>query len=154
MYTFSAVIDKIGINPYVDVPKKISDAFGKKGYVYVKGKINDFSFSATLVPLGDSMHRLYINGIMRKGANADVGDKVDISLSLDKSDRILQTPKELSIVLKKNKLLDRFENLTPSRRKEMIRYLTSLKSKEAKERTIVKIINILKDKEKWFGMGV
>ena len=37
---FSAKIYKLGINPCVDVPKSVSDIFGRRGYVPVEGTLN------------------------------------------------------------------------------------------------------------------
>ena len=44
METFSAAIYKTGINPCVDVPMRVTRAFGRRGYVRVR---------ATLVPVGE-----------------------------------------------------------------------------------------------------
>jgi len=41
-YRFSAKIYKLGINPCVDLPKKISVTIGKRGYIPIVGRINDF----------------------------------------------------------------------------------------------------------------
>jgi len=37
--SFSARIEKAGINPYVSVPLEISKAFGKRGYIAVRGSL-------------------------------------------------------------------------------------------------------------------
>jgi hypothetical protein len=77
---FSAQIYKLGINPCVDVPKNISQAFGKRGYIPVRGTLNGHSIRATLVPKGDGQHRLFINTEMWKQASVDVGDQVQLAI--------------------------------------------------------------------------
>ena len=52
MYSFKAKIYKVGINPCVDVPEKIySKLIATKGYIPVKGTINQFPFQQTLCPV-------------------------------------------------------------------------------------------------------
>ncbi|NIS81617.1 MAG: DUF1905 domain-containing protein, partial [Anaerolineales bacterium] len=66
---FFAQIYKLGINPCVDVPTRVSEAFGVRGNVPVVGTLNDVEIRSTLVPIGGGRHRLYINTDMRKRAN-------------------------------------------------------------------------------------
>ncbi|MGH9839592.1 MAG: DUF1905 domain-containing protein [Blastocatellia bacterium] len=70
---FSAKIYKLGINPCVDVPKRVSEVFGKRGYVPVAGTLNGQAIHATLVPKGGGEHRLFLNGEMRRRAAVGVG---------------------------------------------------------------------------------
>jgi len=72
---FTATIYKVGINPLVDVPAEVSRAFGIRGYVPVRGRLNGAPIRATLVPSGGGRHRLYINGDMRKQAGVESGDE-------------------------------------------------------------------------------
>jgi hypothetical protein len=62
-YAFKAKIYKTGINWCVDVPLKISKKMiPEKGYIKIKGRINEFDFKKSLVPVKDSPYRLFING--------------------------------------------------------------------------------------------
>ena len=64
-FTFKAVIYKVGINPVVDVPVRITKKLiATKGYIPVKGSINGFAFHQTLCPVKDAPPRLYVNGPM------------------------------------------------------------------------------------------
>ena len=88
---FKARIYKLGINPCVDVPKRVSDAFKKLGYIPVKGKLERVDIRATLCPKGNGRHRLYVNGDMRKRAVVDTGNTVSISVSFDSTSK--ETPR-------------------------------------------------------------
>lgn len=85
--TFTAVIGKVGINPFVDVPEAISTALGGRGYVPVATTIDGHPFPANLVPLGGGRFRLFLHGAMRKAAGKDVGDRVTIGLARDPAPR-------------------------------------------------------------------
>ena len=118
-YSFSAKIYIIGINPYVLLPAAIlkavvNDAGKNKGAIAVKGTINNHPFLQHLVKYSGRW-RLYLNGPMRKGSNADVGDTVSISISFDEVIRETPMPEQLAIALSKNKkALKIFEQAPPS----------------------------------------
>ena len=141
---FSAIIYKLGINPCVDVPPRVSEAFGKRGYVPVSGTLNSEPISATLVPKGEGRHRLFINGDMRQRAAVDVGNRVKLSLRLDAQPRIVAMPPEFARILQSNRAARlAFEQLQPSRRKEILTYLNWLKRPETLSRNIKKTIDKL-----------
>jgi hypothetical protein len=143
---FSAKVYKLGINPCVDVPKRVSQAFAQKGYIAVKGTLNGEPIRATLVPKGDGRHRLYLNTDMRTRAKVEVGERVTIEVSLDTQPRVVPMPAALEQALKKNrKARSAFEQLTPSRQKEILNYLNWLKRPETLARNIAKVIAQLLD---------
>jgi hypothetical protein len=140
-HTFSARVYKLGINPCVDVPKSISDAFAQRGYIAVKGMLNGEPIRATLVPKGGGRHRLYLNTDMRTRAQVEVGDRVTIEVSLDTRPRVVPVPATLERALKKNrKAKAAFERLKPSRQKEILLYLNSLKQPESLARNVEKVV--------------
>jgi hypothetical protein len=141
---FSTKIYKLGINPCVDVPQRVSRAFGKRGYVPVKGTLNGQPIRATLVPKGEGRHRLFINGDMRTRASVDVGDRVHLVLAIDHQPRTLPMPEMLAQALEKNRRARAaFERLQPSRQKEILSYLNWLKRPETLKRNVEKVITML-----------
>jgi hypothetical protein len=152
MHTFSAKVYIIDINPYVKVPDQIISKLHKEmnkvaGPIPVTGKLQGKAFSTTVVKFR-GMWRLYLNTPMRKAANADVGDRVSVELRLDKTSREVPSPRKFTLALAKNKKAKvAFEKLTPSRRKEILRYLNNLKQEETLERNIAKVIQFLEGKK-------
>jgi len=138
---FASRIYKLGINPCVDVPKRVSDAFGKKGRVPVAGTLNGHPICATLVPVRGGRHRLFINGDMRKRADVDVGDQIGILLNMDSQPRVVPMPEEFARALRKDKRAKAtFDGLPPSRQKEILVYLNWVKRPETLRRNIQKTI--------------
>jgi hypothetical protein len=156
MNSFSAKIFKIGINPYVLLPaiilKEICKQAGKnKGPIPVRGTINEKEFTQTLVKYSGKW-RLYLNTPMRKNAGIDVGDIVHIEMSYDPGDRTTPMHPKLKHALAKNKkALEVFNDLIPSRKKEIMRYINSLKTEESLEKNIKRAIGFLTGKEKFIG---
>ena len=146
-FVFTATIYKVGINPCVPVPKKITEQLEiVKGFIYIKGEINGHPFVQTLVPVKNGLYRLYVNGPMLKGAHAKNGDTVKFSIEQN-PDPGKRTPLILPAfkkALTKENLTSVFKNLAPSRQKEILKYMGFLKNPESRERNIVKVIEQLK----------
>lgn len=148
-FSFNAIIYKVGINPVVDVPVRITQKLvAIKGYIPVQGTINGFAFHQTLCPVKDKPHRLYVNGPMMKGGEVGVGDEASFRIEQDEKppkDEI-KMPIALSKRLKKEKLMDNFEKQTPSRKREVYRYLNYLKTAESLQRNIDKLVVNLRER--------
>ena len=152
MPRFSATIYKIDINPVVDPPPETLEVIfrqaGKsKGPIPVHGKLNEASFIQTLVKFRGAW-RLYINGPMLKDSGLKVGDTAKIDLEYDPHTHVVAMPSELQAALKKDKTAKlEFEKLTPSRQKEVLRYLGSLKTQASLERNIERVLRHLRNEE-------
>jgi len=144
METFSAAIYKTGINPCVDVPQRVTRAFGRRGYVRVKGSINRFTFRATLVPVGDGRHLLCVNGAMRKGAGIDVGDTIRRALEIDDAPREMPVPIDLARGLRQAGAWGAFQRARPSDRKDILAYHSFLKTPEARKRNVERVLEHLR----------
>jgi hypothetical protein len=145
---FEAVVYKLGINPCVDIPEEVSEAFGIRGYVPVKGSLNGHAVRANLVPKGGGRHRLYLNGEMRARANVGVGDRVELVLEHDPLPRPdIPVPEALARAFEENPAAkNAFHSLTPSRQKEILSYLNYLKRPDSIQRNVDKVIQMLMDK--------
>lgn len=146
---FNSKITKAGINPCVTVPKKItSQLTATKGYIPVKGTIEGFFFQQTLCPVKGEGYRLYVNGPMMKSGNVQVGQIVAFIIEQDTLERNKNVPMPPAFKkkLKENKLLDSFLQLSPSRQKEVNRYLNNLKTEEILIKNIDKMILVMKGK--------
>lgn len=153
---FKATIHVIGINPFVFVPPKILKAIftqaGKnKGHIPIKGAVNGKPYKQTLVRYSGEW-RLYINTTMLKNSPKRIGELVEITVEFDGESRDIEMPPTFAKALKANKEAALvFEKLTPSRKKEIVRYLANLKTKESLERNIIKAIRFLTGNEKFAG---
>ncbi len=146
-FSFEANIYLVGINPCVDVPLHITGKMTPvKGYIPVKGKINGHSFHQTLVTVKHAEYRLYVNGPMLKGANTKVGDKVKFIIEQDFEPKTVPMPRRFKRKLDAAGLTAEFKKLTAGRQKEILKYLNFLKTEEALNRNIDKVIDQLKKK--------
>lgn len=148
---FKAKIYKTGINWCVDVPIKITEhMIADKGYIKVKGQINNFDFAKTLVPVKNAPYRLFVNLIMMKGGKTALGEVASFDLEQENNKVVKEypIPNLLIELLDKNKLTDDFKNLTSSRKKGILKYLSYIKTEEIMRKNIDNLVKQLKNKEK------
>ena len=146
--SFKAVIDKVGVNPCVAVPKSISQTFNQRAYIPVELDLLGSKYVANLVPVGHGNYRLYLNGLMLKSTGWQVGEKAEIKLRYDPEPRIEPVPPALLKAFKSHpKAEATFSAATASRRKEISRYINNLKSAVAVERNVKKVIAALEGKD-------
>jgi GTPase SAR1 family protein len=154
--SFKAVIEIIGINPFVFVPKPILEdlfrEFGKdKGPIPIQGTINGKDYKQTLVRFSGEW-RLYINTTMLPRSPTRIGEEVEISIAIDSSDRTIHPHPSLVQALTENPQANEvFVSLVPSLQNEIVRYIANLKTEASVERNVVKAINFLLGKERFIG---
>ena len=156
MLKFKAVIEIIGINPYVFVPEEILHAIFKqarkdRGHIPIAGTINQKPYKQTLVKYSGHW-RLYINTSMLKNSPKRIGEEIELTVGFDRESRAIETPEAFIIALNANvEAEEAFYKLSPSRKFEIIRYLARLKTEKALEYNISRAINFLKGKERFIG---
>jgi len=150
-YKFTATIYKTGINYAVDVPAEItSKLIAIKGYIKIKGTVNGFPFTKSLVPVKNGLYRLFVNVITLKGAKTWANETARFVIEQD--DEILERdypmPDLLTIQLKEKELLDTFNSLSNYRKKEILRYVNNIKTSETLQKNISRLIAQLEQKSK------
>ncbi|WP_207426603.1 YdeI/OmpD-associated family protein [Pedobacter sp. SYSU D00535] len=153
---FSAVIEIIGINPFVYVPDAILElifqqAGKRKGPIPIRGLINGQPYRQTLVKYGGAW-RLYINTRMLKDSPNRVGELIEISIELDRESREIEMPTKFREALAADSQAKSvFEQLPPSRALEIVRYLAQLKTEESLDRNVKRAIDFLKGNGRFVG---
>ncbi len=150
--SFSAVIEIRGINPFVHVSAARADAL-RPGWrrpmpvlVRIDGKPAR-PHRVNMMPAGDGRFYLYLNEIVRHATAASVGDRVTVEIEWDPDYR--GGPQHLmpawfkNALGKNSKAQENWELLTPSRKKEILRYFARLKSSETRSRNLSKALRVL-----------
>ncbi len=156
MQKFKSKIEIIGANPFVFVPtkilKSIFDQAGKdKGHIPIYGTINSKFYRQTLVKFKGAW-RLYINTTMLKNSPKRIGETIELTIEFDPSDRSIKPHPKLEKALKNNKEAKiKFDSLSPSRKHEIVRYISFLKTEESIDRNVKKAIAYLLEKGRFVG---
>jgi hypothetical protein len=149
---FRSVIELNNINPYVLVSAR-NVARLRKGWrrplpvrVRANGK-PEKAWRINLMPVGDGSFYLYLHGNVRKASGTKVGDAVTVELEFDdeyKGGPAHPMPSWFSSALQKNrKAMQAWIELIPSRKKEVLRYFSWLKTPEARDRNLQRAIHVL-----------
>jgi hypothetical protein len=149
---FRAIIDIIGVNPYVLVSaaraRQLQGGWRKPLPVRVQiDGAPKVPWRINMMPRGDGSFYLYLAGIVRSASGTRVGDRVDVRVKFDETYRggpAHRMPLWFKRPLQESVLaLRAWRTLTPSRKKEMLRYLVALKSPEAQARNALRAVRVL-----------
>ena len=153
---FKAVMEIIGVNPYVPVSaeqaKQLHDDWRRPMpvLVWVNGKPEE-PWHINMMPRGDGSFYLYLHGDIRKVSGTGVGDEVTVDVEFDESYQngpMHPMPDWFQAALDESpKALRAWNDLIPSRQKEVLRYFDGLKSQEARERNLQKAMHVLEGNE-------
>lgn len=156
MVRFSSVIRIHGINPYIHVDAKLARRLKQDWRrplpvsVRINGQPKD-RWRVNMMPVGDGSFYLYLRETVRKASATKVGDRVAVELSFDQAYRggpENPMPRWFSAALNADpNAKSAWNALVPSRKKEILRYFTSLKSPEARERNLRRVMEGLSGTE-------
>jgi uncharacterized protein YdeI (YjbR/CyaY-like superfamily) len=119
----------------IRIPLNVAKIWGKRGQLRVRGEINGFAFRTSLFPTGKGSHVMIVNKRMQAGAKAVPGSVAQFRLEPDTEVRIVTTPPELKRALAEDRSLLRwFDRLNHSTRNEIAKWITEVKSGEARTR--------------------
>ena len=156
IFTFKAKLEIIGINPFVFVPTEILEQLfiissKDKGVIPVCGTVNGKKYTQTLVRYSGDW-RLYINTTMLQNSPKKIGEELNLTIQYDPADRTIQPHPKLTTALSANPQAKRvFDALSASKQKEIIRYISFLKSDETINKNIEKAIGFLSGKNGFIG---
>jgi hypothetical protein len=156
MEYFKANLDIIGINPFVFLPEEVlaallAEAGQHKGKVPIKGTVNGKPYRQTLVKYAGAW-RLYINMAMLKDSPKRVGEEIAVGIEYDPEDRSIAMHPRLAAALAETPAAKAvFQQLSPSRQHEIVRYIAHLKSEESVERNVAKAIAFLLGQGRFAG---
>jgi len=150
--SFCATIEMNGINPFVLVSAECAARIRKNWrkplpvLVRVNGK-PEKPWRINMMPVGDGSFYLYLHGEVRKASRTKPGDSVTVELEFDgdyKNGPMHPVPAWFRKALNKNSRAQKtWEALSPSRKKELLRYFAGLKSAEAQTRNLERAIHVL-----------
>lgn len=149
---FTTRIELRGINPYVMVSEAQAQQIRPdwKRPIPVTVQVNgqpEPPARVNMMPAGDGSFLLYLDGAIRKASATAVGDTVEVSLAFDDSYRggpAHAMPAEFAARLDANPVAKaRWDQLSPSLQKEMLRHFARLKSDAARTRNIEQALNVL-----------
>ena len=152
MIGFRGRIGIRGINPYVLVSAQLASLVKANWrrpmpvLVTVNGQ-PDPAWRINMMPVGDGDFYLYLHGQVRAASGTAVGDEVDVEIAFDddyKGGPGDTIPSWFAEEFESNPAArSGWQKLPPSRQKEIVRYLSRLKSPEAQQRNTALALYVL-----------
>lgn len=142
LHVFAGRIYKVGIIRFVDVPAAVSKELARDvTNLPVRGTVEDVPVRTTLVSRGNGCHRMAIHGDIREKLRVDSGAVLEIAIERDEDSREPTLPPALIVSLRQSPSAQAmFKGMTTALRRQIVRNITSVKSQEALERRVGKVV--------------
>ena len=129
---------------YVIFPYDVKKEFGT-GRVKIKATFDGVPYRGSLAPMGiKEGYPLLVLKDIRKAINKTFGDVVNVVLEKDTEERIVEMPDDLAKALgRKKKIMDAFEKMAYTHRKEYVNYVNDAKKSETRLRRIEKVLEMI-----------
>jgi hypothetical protein len=146
-YKFTATIqdgDRGGA--YVLFPYDVEKEFGVKGKVPVKATFNGVPYSGSLIKYGHPQHMLGVLKSIRNQIAANIGDEIEVEVWKDETSRTIEAPPDLLDAMRAGAVLDFFESLSYTHRREYCRWINKAKTEQTRANRVAKALELLKTK--------
>ena len=140
--SYRTVVIGHGNHAAIEIPDEILEALGANKRAPLRITINGHTYQSTATGVGGKCMVVFPQKD-RQTANAKAGDEIEVNLELDAGVREVDVPEELAKALKDASLLDTFNALTFSKRKEFARQVAEAKTDETRDRRIEKVLAAL-----------
>jgi hypothetical protein len=158
--SFVAPIQIFNGNPYVYVSAVRARAI-KPGWrkplpvlIRINEKPTEQPWRINMMPIGKGDFYLYLHGDVRRASDTKVGDNVRVQVRFDAAYRngpMHPMPSWFRVPLSRNaKAKKAWDALIPSRKKEVLRYFSWLKSPDARARNVARALHVLSGKKGHF----
>ena len=140
--TYKTVILGFGNHAAIEIPDDILKQLGANKRAPLKVTVNDYTYQSTAAGMNGQCLVVFPQKD-RQAANAKAGDEIEVTLELDSGFREVAIHEELTKALKVANLLDTFNALSYSKRKEFARQVADAKTDETRDRRIKKVLSAL-----------
>ncbi|HEX6655036.1 MAG TPA: YdeI/OmpD-associated family protein [Candidatus Limnocylindria bacterium] len=126
------------------IPPDVTAALGGRKQLRVTGTLNGHPMRTSTMPYRGSFY-VGLHKAARQAAGVQIGDEVELELTLDTSPRVLALPPELEAAFADDPALrDRFEALSFSRRREMAEPIGEARKPETRAARLHKALDTLR----------
>jgi hypothetical protein len=109
----------------------------------VRATVNGHTWRTSVARMGGEF-LVGLNKEVRRGAGAEAGDIVEVTLELDTAPREVEVPEPLAAALERDpKAKAAFDGLAYTHRKEYARWVAEAKRNETRDRRIAKALELL-----------
>ena len=144
-FAFKAVIQAgTGGGAGVVFPFDVEREFGTRGKIPVKATFDGVSYTGSLVKYGDANHMLGVLKSIREQIGKGPGDAIDVVVWRDEQTRDVEVPAEFAMAMKESGVMDFFESLGYTHRKEYCRWIGEARKELTRKSRVTKGVEMLR----------
>jgi hypothetical protein len=140
--TYKTTIFRDGSMCYIPVEFDPVAVFGKVR-APIKATVNGYTFPSTISPMGHDGPCIPFRRSNREAAGLQGGETLDVTVTLDTSERKVTAPADLLRALKSAKVADRWSELSYTHQKEHVEAIEQAKAAETRERRIAAAVKMV-----------
>jgi hypothetical protein len=144
-YKFKARIESgDGGGAYILFPYDTQKEFAAKGKVPVQATFDGVPYKGSLIKYGQPQHMLGLLKSIRQQIGKGPGDTIEVVVWKDDEPRVVEIPTAFEAAMRKAGVLETFEKLSYTHRKEYCRWIIEAKKEETRAARLAKGIEMLK----------
>ena len=149
MPTFSTTLHGVpGMNATgIEIPPEVIEALGAGKRPKVVVTVGGLAYRSTVAVMGGRF-MVGVTQEQRAKTGLKAGDPIEVAIELDTAPREVAVPPDLQAALKAAGVLEAFEKLSFTHRKEHVRAIEEAKAADTRQRRIDKAVAMVKDKAK------
>jgi hypothetical protein len=137
--SYQTVIRAFGNNAGIEVPAEVLIHLGASKRPKVLVRVGGYGFATTVGAMG-GLALISLSKAHRDASGLRAGHEIHVDLELDTAPSEVAVPQELAAALGEAALVEAFDKLAPSRRKEYARQISDAKSDQTRDRRVAKIL--------------
>lgn len=135
-------MSQLGNNTGIEVPAEVIEALGGGRRPAVEVSVNGFEYRTTVGVMG-GRSLIPFSSDKRAATGIRGGDPITVDVTLDTAPRTVGLPEDLASALAAAGARERFDALSPSRRKAHVTSVESAKAAETRARRIQAVVTAL-----------
>ena len=135
-------MSQLGNNTGIEVPAEVIEALGGGRRPAVEVSVNGFEYRTTVGVMG-GRSLIPFSSDKRAATGIRGGDPITVDVTLDTAPRTVGLPEDLTSALAAAGVRERFDALSPSRRKAHVTSVESAKAAETRARRIQAVVTAL-----------
>lgn len=141
--TFTTKLLGFGNNTGIEVPPANIAELGSSKKPPIEVSVNGYTYKSTVAVM-NGRYMISFAKAHREASGIQAGDQIKVVLVLDEGVREVVIPEQLRTSLQNENLLEAFNKLAYSSRKEAVRQVNDAKAEETRGRRIEKIVASLR----------
>lgn len=140
--TYTTTVVGYGNHASLHIPDDVLEALGSNRRAPLKVTLNGYTYRSTATGVKGECHVVFPQAD-RDASGAKAGDEVEVTLELELGRREVELPVELQDALAAAGLIDTFESLSYSKRKEFARQVAEAKAAATKAKRVARVLDAL-----------